>query len=535
MQQLKSWLQKPEVLAGVSTFAAVGGLWIVYASQTSENAEYLAKHEQEKSGIFSKHWDYDKLTKMLQESSKFSKLSINLPCFIVDLSIFDNNVRTLCRSTQEHNKTMRIATKSVRCPYLIHRALDIAKGGINGLMCFSIYEIEFLIEYSIKNNCTNLFNDFMIAYPMAQEKDIELAWNLTQKYGGGGNKNVKISLMVDCTDQILIIEKYCQKLVQSNQNDNENENKSGNDSEYNKIGLCLDLDVCYRQSIFNKEIVSLGAHRSDLHTIEQLDKILECIINDCQYVELYGLMGYEAQIAGFPCNNPFASVTLPNKVVQILKPIFQKQCNNLRLKMVNHVKTKQKLYKNKKNNNISNFYYVNGGGTGNIEICSQDPSVTEVAAGSGLVHSQLFDYYSNVQCMPAACFGLQITRIIEKPKNSIAGDNYIVCQSGGFIASGSLSPDKEPTVFSVPKGIKLETFENEGYGEVQTPLKVTSTIRGISNKDALKKFEYGNAIFFRSSKAGEIGERFNQYVLKDDKYNIVQIVSTYRGMGKAFY
>ena len=260
-------MQKPQFLATASTFAALGGVWLIYSSQSSERSKYLAKHEQEKSGIFSKHWDYDRLTKMLQESNQVTNLPINLPCFIVDLSIFDSNVRKLCQSTQAYGKTMRLATKSVRCPYLIHRALDIAKGGINGLMCFSIYEVEFLINYSIKNNCTHLFNDFLIAYPTCQESDIKLAWNLTQKYTNtqdnknnkNNKQNVRISLMVDCTKQILLIDNYCKKFSILNNSESEsksNDNNNSNDS-YCKVGLCLDLDVCYRQSIFNIELLLL--------------------------------------------------------------------------------------------------------------------------------------------------------------------------------------------------------------------------------------------------------------------------------------
>ena len=92
------------------------------------------------------------------------------------------------------------------------------------------------------------------------------------------------------------------------------------------------------------------------------------------------------------------------------------------------------------------------------------------------------------------------------------GPGYICCQSGGFIASGAVSPDKSPTVY-LPTN--LRPLPNEGFGEgmmvtfpqalvavlmrchcpVQTPLELTGgecTLR------------LGDCVFFRPAKAGEV-------------------------------
>ena len=79
--------------------------------------------------------------------------------------------------------------------------------------------------------------------------------------------------------------------------------------------------------------------------------------------------------------------------------------------------------------------FFNGGGTGSLQDACADPSLTEVSAGSGFLQGHLFDNYSSNQCLPAAVYALQITRLVP---------NILVCQGGGFIASGTLSEDKLP-------------------------------------------------------------------------------------------
>ena len=111
------------------------------------------------------------------------------------------------------------------------------------------------------------------------------------------------------------------------------------------------------------------------------------------------------------------------------------------------------------------------------------------------------------------CFGLQVTRI---PQPGI-----VTCKSGGFVASGDAGADKWPVPF-LPKGMKI--IKNEGFGEVQTPVQIPADF----------KVELGDPLFFRSAKAGEIAERFNEYIIiRNNK--IVDKVLTYRGLGQSFY
>jgi D-serine deaminase-like pyridoxal phosphate-dependent protein len=164
----------------------------------------------------------------------------------------------------------------------------------------------------------------------------------------------------------------------------------------------------------------------------------------------------------------------------------------------------------------SSLEFVNGGGSGSFAAACADPSLTEVTAGSGFVQSQLFDWFMANQSAPALFFALQVTRSCDP--------GIVCCQSGGFIASGAVSPDKCPIVVR-PR--QLVPFPDEGFGEVQTPLRWTGS--------GPCPVRVGDAVLLRPAKAGEIAERFNTYVLVDLCTATQSVVPTYRGMGMAFY
>ena len=156
--------------------------------------------------------------------------------------------------------------------------------------------------------------------------------------------------------------------------------------------------------------------------------------------------------------------------------------------------------------------FINGGGTGSVESTIEDPSVTEITVGSGFYNAHLFDNYARFRLLPAAGFACAISRI---PKKGI-----YTCAGGGYIASGAIEKLKAPLPM-LPAGVKLT--ENEGAGEVQTPVLYSGT----------QKLEIGDPIFFRHAKAGELCERFNELFLIR-KGKIENRVTTYRGDGQCF-
>jgi D-serine deaminase-like pyridoxal phosphate-dependent protein len=157
--------------------------------------------------------------------------------------------------------------------------------------------------------------------------------------------------------------------------------------------------------------------------------------------------------------------------------------------------------------------FVNGGGTGSLESTSADTSVTELAAGSGLVGPTLFDAYSRFHPLPALQYALPVVR---RPAPGIA-----TLFSGGYVASGSGTPDRLPKPFR-PAGLKLTKVE--GAGEVQTPVLGPAA-------DALG---IGDRVWLRHAKGGELAERLTVYHLIKPGESDTESVPTYRGEGQCF-
>jgi D-serine deaminase-like pyridoxal phosphate-dependent protein len=153
--------------------------------------------------------------------------------------------------------------------------------------------------------------------------------------------------------------------------------------------------------------------------------------------------------------------------------------------------------------------FVNGGGTGSLELTGAEPAITEIAAGSGLYGPTLFDAYSAFRPEPAALFALPVVR---KPNVGIA-----TVLGGGYLASGPADAARLPRPF-LPVGLMLD--KQEGAGEVQTPL-MGAAARGL---------RVGDRVWFRHAKAGELCERFDRLHLIEGE-RIVEEVATYRGEG----
>jgi D-serine deaminase-like pyridoxal phosphate-dependent protein len=161
---------------------------------------------------------------------------------------------------------------------------------------------------------------------------------------------------------------------------------------------------------------------------------------------------------------------------------------------------------------VTELEFVNGGGTGSIELTTAEGAVTEIAAGSGFYAPILFDHYRSFRLNPAAMFALPVVR---KPSPRIA-----TALGGGYLASGLGAKDRMP-VPHLPAGLRLDSLE--GTGEVQTPLKGA----------AAEGLEIGDRVYFRHVKAGEMCERFNRLYLVTGS-TIRDEVPTYRGEGKSF-
>jgi D-serine deaminase-like pyridoxal phosphate-dependent protein len=217
-----------------------------------------------------------------------------------------------------------------------------------------------------------------------------------------------------------------------------------------------------------------------------------------QRVRLVGLMAYEGQIAGVPDHVPGKSVT--NAITRAMQSASSREIEARRDEIVAAVLE------------VADLAFVNGGGTGSIEQTAAEPSVTEIAAGSGFYAPVQFDHYRSFSLIPAAMFALPVVR---KPS-----PRTVTALGGGYLASGVGRRDRMPAPH-LPPGLRLDRFE--GAGEVQTPLLGT----------AAERLAIGDRVYFRHAKAGELCERFNRLYLVAGS-TIRAEVPTYRGEGRAF-
>lgn len=380
----------------------------------------------------------------------------DLPLAFVDLDILDQNIKDILSRTK--GKKIRIASKSIRCEYILKHILQ-SSPVFQGLMTFTGKEALTLLD--------NGYDDVLMGYPVVNPKDIE-GFCLATKAGKSA------VLMVDDVEHFQLIQKEAEKhqVVQP---------------------VCIDVDMSSDYSG-----VHFGVYRSPINSVEKFKNLVDKAMT-FPNVKIVGLMGYEAQIAGVGDTSPYNG--LKNYAIKILKKLSIKELQKRRTDCVQYL--------------IDNGLkptLINGGGTGSIESTQLEEFVTEITVGSGFYSPALFDYYEGFKHLPAAGYAIQIVRSPQKGMFTALG--------GGYVASGSISLDKQPKPY-LPEGIQLT--ENEGTGEVQTPFI-------YKGKDNLK---IGDPVLFRHSKAGELCERFSHLKLIQGG-QIIEQIPTYRGNGWTF-
>ena len=344
---------------------------------------------------------------------------------------------------------IRLVTKSVRSVAILRRVL--ASGPqFRGLMCYSPAEAAWLASQG--------FDDLLVAYPSVEPDDLRAV-------AAQVREGRTIALMVDGAEQVRRIAAIAQAegVVQP---------------------LCMDLDM---SSDFPG--LHFGVHRSPVKGVEAA-LALAAEIARHPSLKLDGLMD---EVPGQGAKNA---------VIRWLKRCSIPEINDRRRATVAALAAAGHRLR-----------FVNGGGTGSFESTRTDPSVTELAAGSGLYVPTLFDHYRAFRGRPAAGFAVAVTR---SPAPGI-----VTCAGGGYPASGPGGADRMPRPW-LPAGCAL--VATEGAGEVQTPVRVPA---GIA-------LEPGDPLLFRHAKAGELCERFNELLLIE-RGAVVDKVATYRGDGKCFF
>jgi D-serine deaminase-like pyridoxal phosphate-dependent protein len=384
-----------------------------------------------------------------------------LPVAVVDLDALEQNVDTLVAPVRRAGKTLRVASKSVRCVELLRRIVARGGGTVRGVMAYSPAEASFLAGEG--------FGDVLVAYPTAQPRDAALI-------AAANRDGAHVSIVADAPEHLAVLAAAAAEAG-------------------TRIPVVVDVDVSYRPL---GDRVHVGVRRSPIHTAEAAADLAEAVARSPHLV-FAGLMAYEAHIAGVPDRNPFAP--LLDGAKRAVKQLARGPARALRAEVRRAIEARGIAVP-----------LFNGGGTGSVAWSADDPSLTEVAAGSGFLDSHLFDNFRGLALRPAALFALQVTR---RP-----GPGLVTCQSGGYVASGAPGPDRLPIPY-LPRGLALLGLE--GAGEVQTPLAVPE---GLT-------LELGAPVFFRHAKAGELAEHFTAYaLLRGDR--VEARVPTYRGAGRCF-
>jgi D-serine deaminase-like pyridoxal phosphate-dependent protein len=380
------------------------------------------------------------------------------PFAILDLEAFHANAAALVRRAA--GKPIRVATKSIRSRPLLERVL--AMDGFQGLMAFTLPEALWLAEQG--------FGDILVAYPTAGRGALAAL-------AGNAEAAGRITLTVDSTEQLAFMEHAVAGV-----------------HPRHEIRICIDIDAGF--VAFGGKFRA-GALRSPLRDADQAATLAADIAKRPGY-RLVGLLAYEAQIAGV--GDAPRTGAARARAIRLMQTLSARELIVRRGRIVNAVRQ------------IADLEFVNGGGTGSIERTVREKAITEVAAGSGLFHPRLFDFYSRFTGRPAALFALPVVRRPSPDTVTVLG--------GGYLASGAAGPSRLPQPY-LPAGLRYAP--DEGAGEVQTPLL------GRPAED----LRVGDRVWFRHAKAGELCERFDTLHLVESG-TVTESVPTYRGEARTF-
>ena len=384
---------------------------------------------------------------------------IQAPFAFLDLDAVWANAADMLRRSR--GKPIRIASKSVRSRPVLERLLDLDPG-FHGILGFTLPEAIWLWDQG--------FRDIVVAYPTTDRACLTRLARITSE-----DPDEAPVVMVDSVEHLDLIEEAATSFVAP-------------------VRVAIDIDLSWWPLGGRLKI---GPKRSPIRTAEQAVALAQ-EIDQRERTRLVGLMAYEGQIAGVGDNVPRKAIN--NLLIRAMQSQSAEDIEERRAEIVTAL------------SEVAQLEFVNGGGTGSIELTAAEWAVTEVAAGSGFFAPILFDHYRAFTLRPAAMFALPIVR---RP-----GPGVATALGGGYLASGVGAKDRMPVPY-LPSGLRLDP--HEGAGEVQTPLRGS----------AANRLRIGDRAYFRHVKAGELCERFNKLYLVTGM-TIRDEVPTYRGEGKGF-
>lgn len=390
------------------------------------------------------------------------------PVGVIDRDALDANVCALRRRAQ--GLRIRVASKSLRVPEAMKHIL--ANDSFEGIMAYSLQEALVLSEEG--------FTDILVGYPTTNRPGL-------RRLARSDRDRRNITVMIDSPNHLDYVEKYLREGLEGDPVPHESRPP---------VRVCLDVDASLR--VFEKflsDTIHLGARRSPVRTPEQALDVVHQIAQRPHF-KLVGIMSYEGQIAG----QADAGRNLKAIATRLMRRVSVAELKDRRSKVIEAIRSEHDLE------------FVNGGGTGSLEISAAEGTLTEMAAGSGFLSPGLFDGYTSFQHRPAVFIA---TPVVRRP-----APGWVTLFQGGWVASGPAGRDRLPVV-AWPEGLNYSP--SEGPGEVQTPL----------HGPGADLLSIGDLVYLRHAKAGEPAEHLNEYLVVSGG-RIVDTWSTYRGRGWSF-
>lgn len=382
-------------------------------------------------------------------------VDIDSPVAVLHLGALRHNTHDMLRRAA--GKPIRVASKSIRVRGVIDALLR--QPGYAGVLAYTLGEALWLAE---------TIDDIVVGYPTAERGAIA-------RLGADEHAAARITLMIDSLEHLDLIDAVALPGTRA------------------EVRVCIELDASFRAP----GLGHVGVRRSPLRTPDEVRALAEAVVARPGF-RLVGIMAYEAQIAGQGDDldgRPAWSATL-----RAIQRRSWSELRERRAAVVAEVRA------------VAELEFVNGGGTGSLELTASDDSVTEIAAGSGVFGGHLFDHYRAFTPAPAAAFGLSVVR---KPAPELA-----TILGGGWVASGPPGTDRLPLIVW-PQG--LDMLPREMAGEVQTPV----------SGDEAAALRLGDRVWLRHTKSGELSERVAAFQVVDGD-RIVDELQTYRGEGRGF-
>lgn len=380
---------------------------------------------------------------------------LDAPVGVLDLGLLRHNANDMLRRAS--GTTIRVASKSVRVRGVVEALLRLP--GYRGVLAYTLPEALWLAES---------IDDVLVGYPTAARGAI-------RRLATDADLASRVTLMIDSPAQLDLIDAVLPA------------------SQREEIRVCLELDASWQAPVLGH----LGVRRSPVHEPEEAGALAAYIAARPGF-RLVGMMSYEAQIAGVTNRPPGKPVA--GAVNRWMQSRSMSELVERRARAVAAVRRHADLE------------FVNGGGTGSLEVTSADPSITEIGAGSGVLGGHLFDGYDHFTPAPAAAFALDVVR---RPTAELA-----TILGGGWIASGPPAPDRLPQI-AWPD--ELVMLPREMAGEVQTPVAGRAAAR----------LRVGDRVWLRHTKSGELAEHLDEFALVDGD-EVVAMVPSYRGEGRVF-